>query len=78
MIFRRGKARVRRTSMCWADLGLDGLIRELFDERVVVPEPVEVKPYSVRKLVPGVEADAKASKVKALFWSNSIRRRGFL
>ena len=69
--------RVRRTRRCWADLGLEELASELLDESDV-PVPDEEKPYSVRKFVPGVEADAKASKVKDLFWSNSIRRRGFL
>lgn len=63
--------------MCCADLGLDGLMRELLADKVVAV-PDEEKPKSVRKLVLGFEAEANASKVKDLFWSNSIRRRGVL
>lgn len=50
----------------------------LLDDRDVVTAPDEEKPKSVRKVVPGVVADVKASKVKDLFSSNSIRRRGDL
>lgn len=78
MIFSLGKASVRRTRRCCADLGAEGLMSALLDDRDVVTAPDEEKPKSVRKVVPGVVADVKASKVNDLFSSNSIRRRGDL
>lgn len=44
MILRRGKVSVRRTSRCWADLGLEELTSELLAEREVVPVPDDEKP----------------------------------
>lgn len=40
--------------------------------------PDEENPKSVRKVVPGVVADVKASKVNDLFSSNSISSNGDL
>ena len=82
MIFRRGKDNARRTRRCCADRGLDGLIRfpvlKVGVVRDIALSGMNEVVLDVDEEVEGVDEEVNASNVKALFWSNSIKRTGDL